>query len=152
MNKMLKLAAGCFLLIFWESRYDAFSKIHDYYSSNVSASVSGIILKSEKNRSSKSSAHNVEYQYVVDGYTFVSNTVSYRASGSSYSRRTVRRYPVGEKVTVYYDPRNPRYSVFELGGLESRVFFQALFGVFLALSVALWPAARSRSQQGARLT
>ena len=145
MKKQLKLVAGLAVFIFWESRYDAFSKIHDYYSSNISASVSGRILKSERNGSSKRSSHNVEYQYVVNGYTFVSDTVSYKAPGSSYSRRTVRKYPVGKQVTVYYDPRNPRYSVLEPGNLETRVFFQAGFGVFLALCVALWPAGRPRS-------
>lgn len=145
MKKILKLVAGISVFIFWESRYDAFSKIHDYYSSDVSASVSGRILKSELNGGRKSSSHNVEYQYVVNGYTFVSDTVSYKAPGSSYSRRIVRKYPAGKKVTVYYDPRNPRYSVLELGSLESRVFFQAGFGVIFALCVALWPAAKPRS-------
>lgn len=145
MKKLFKVVAGILVFAFWESRHNAVSKIHNYYASNVSATVGGKILNSERRGSSKSSAHDIEYQYVVNGYTFVSDTVSYKASGSNYSRRTVRKYPVGKEVTVYYDPSNPRYSVLELGELEARVFLQAIFGAIFALCVAFWPAAKPRS-------
>ncbi|WP_420811450.1 DUF3592 domain-containing protein, partial [Microbulbifer mangrovi] len=68
---------------------------------------------------------DVEYEYVVNGYTYTSSKVSYSASGSRYSRKVLRKFPEGKKVTVYFDSLNPRYAVLEMGSLDSRVLVQA---------------------------
>lgn len=54
------------------------------------------------------------YAFSVDGteYTGVRRTLlTWQTSGSQPAEEVVARYPVGKKVTVYYDPRNPRESI-----------------------------------------
>jgi hypothetical protein len=53
----------------------------------------------------------VRYEYVVDNATYVSRTISFGRKlyfGRFSAEEVVTAYPVGEKVTVYYDPNNPR--------------------------------------------
>ena len=61
----------------------------------------------------------VVYEYEVNGVRYLNNCV--RADeldqptrgGFVYSKQVIKRYPVGAKVTVYYDPQNPRLSALE---------------------------------------
>ena len=145
MKKILRLVAAVVLLYFGENHLGVFSSIYNYYSSDATESTSGTIIKSERLSGRRSSFHDVEYEFVVNGYTYTSDKVSYHASGSTYSRQVLRKYPDGKKVTVYYDPLNPRYSVLERSNLDSRVFVQAGICVAFALCLVLWPAARTRS-------
>ncbi len=60
----------------------------------------------------------VSYSYVVDNTRYTGMTVGYDVGGSSdpaSQREIAARYPVGSKVTVYYDPANPQIAVLEPG-------------------------------------
>jgi hypothetical protein len=78
-------------------------------------SVSGKILKSEllhmrgSTSGSRTSA-DIEYEYVVNDTWYCSSRVSY-GDVSPYS--TVKQYPVGAGVAVFFAPNNPKVSVLE---------------------------------------
>ncbi|MBN1120785.1 MAG: DUF3592 domain-containing protein [Anaerolineae bacterium] len=64
----------------------------------------------------------VSYSYVVDNTRYTGMTVGYEVGGSSNpapQREIVERYPVGSKVTVYYDPNDPQIAVLEPGAKGS---------------------------------
>jgi len=81
------------------------------------SSTSGTILMSsvQSSRSSTGgySTHAViVYQYEVNGKTYQSQNVRagdkfLKVNLSSKAQETVNKYPIGAKVTVYYDPNNP---------------------------------------------
>lgn len=56
----------------------------------------------------------VEYEFSVGGSTFRGNRISIgEDSGGANTEATLRRYPVGTVVSVYYDPANPGNCVLE---------------------------------------
>ncbi len=58
----------------------------------------------------------VRYEYTVEGVTYKSAEFGDRDPGlEDWARAVVARYPVGEPVTVYYDPASPRFSALEPG-------------------------------------
>jgi hypothetical protein len=63
------------------------------------------------------------YHYRVDDVGFVGDRVCYGYDGHSeqdQARRLLLRYPLGAKVTAYYNPLDPRQSVLERG-IRARV-------------------------------
>ena len=77
------------------------------------------------------------YAFSVGGkeYTGVRRTLlAWQTSGSQSAEEVVARYPVGKKVTVYYDPRNPRESILiRESALPSAILVTALGLVFCAV-------------------
>jgi ribosomal protein L21E len=75
----------------------------------------------------------IVYGYEVDGVAYQSNRVAFGAKTQSTSKRLVggslKRYRVGDKVTVYYDPENPSEAVLERQAKHMWIlyFFAALF-------------------------
>jgi hypothetical protein len=55
----------------------------------------------------------VEYEFSVDGRTARGTRVSIGEDAAADPEATLRRYPVGAAVRVYYDPANPRNCVLE---------------------------------------
>jgi hypothetical protein len=81
------------------------------------SSTNGTILMSSV-QSSRSSTGGystypvVVYQYQVNGKSYQSQTIRVgdkflKVNISSKAQETVNKYPIGAKVTVYYDPNNP---------------------------------------------
>lgn len=61
----------------------------------------------------------IEYEYYVNGITYISKRVSFGDYGSSnpaHARSIIARYPSNSTVTVYFNPENPIVSVLEQGG------------------------------------
>jgi hypothetical protein len=74
----------------------------------------------------------ITYQYTpapATGRSYRSSTV--RLSNRPNTPGLVDQYPVGKKVTVYYDPNDPTVATLELESTES--FVGLLFGVALEL-------------------
>jgi len=74
----------------------------------------------------------ITYQYTpgpASGRSYRSSTV--RLSNRPNTSGLVDQYPVGKKVTVYYNPNDPRVATLELESTESLVGL--LFGVALEL-------------------
>lgn len=81
------------------------------------ASTTGTILMSSVQTSHSSSGGAsiypvIVYQYDVNGKTYQSQTVRVgdkylKVTIPGQAQKTVDKYPIGSKVTVYYDPNNP---------------------------------------------
>lgn len=78
----------------------------------------------------------ITYEYSVDGISYSSSAVN--STGESYfPYQTALKYPEGEAVLVYYNPRDPAKAVLEPGWVlsgESIGFFPALLlvaGIYL---------------------
>jgi hypothetical protein len=73
----------------------------------------------------------VEYEFSVGGSTFRGNRISIgEDSGGANTEATLRRYPVGTVVSVYYDPDNPGNCVLEREipkGVGKGLFFLLAF-------------------------
>ena len=82
------------------------------------------------------------YEYTLGGKTLQSGRVSYADDYSDAQltdaklTETVRRYPVGEEVTVYFDPNDPKESVLE-PKLNSTIYV-AMAVCGLVVAGALW--------------
>ncbi len=89
----------------------------------------------------------IRYRYVVNDQMYESDRVKFsfaRNSGHSNARRVVNQYPVGQEVTVYYDPTMPETAVLEtevtsqtygtlIGGIVAFVLFFLLLGRLFGL-------------------
>jgi len=59
---------------------------------------------------------DITYQYQVNGKSFESSRIGFGFKGSDKKEsvdQIINRYPVGQKVTVYFDKSNPSFSVLE---------------------------------------
>jgi hypothetical protein len=85
--------------------------------------VDGTIIRSELRKSRNSEGNNmysadVSYKYQVNGFDFTEtgiSSVSSRTSMKSSVKKTLKKYAVGTKVKVFYDPEFPNTSVLETG-------------------------------------
>ena len=62
-------------------------------------------------------AARIEYEFELGGTSYTGDRHSFFSFGTSSSEHAnaiVRRYPVGKRVTVYYDPGEPQQSVLEI--------------------------------------
>ncbi len=58
----------------------------------------------------------IEYEYTVDGRAYIGDRVALaqrRRHGYEDAMEQLRRYPQGQSVEVFYDPRDPAQSVLE---------------------------------------
>jgi hypothetical protein len=81
----------------------------------------------------------VRYEYEVNGTTYVSRTISFGSKlyfGRFSAEEVVATYPVGEKVTVYYDPNHPKIATLEPGISGGSFVVLGLSAVFLV--AGLW--------------
>jgi hypothetical protein len=82
---------------------------------------------------------DVRYQYTVEGISYTSDRVSlglvYGTNLTSRVARTVLdRYPVGQAVTVFFDPSHPERSCLERSGRELTITMLIVGILFLGLS------------------
>jgi hypothetical protein len=89
----------------------------------------------------------VRYSYTVDGHTYRGKGIAMSTGLLPFwedvlARRIRDRYAVGDRVTVYYDPADPRLAVLEPGAsIESRL---ALLAGAVLVGAAVLLALRSR--------
>jgi hypothetical protein len=60
--------------------------------------------------------YSIEYEFTVNGKNCRSDEITFDKNYSlepKFAQDYIIKYPVGKKVTVYYDPRNPSFSVLE---------------------------------------
>ncbi len=77
----------------------------------------------------------VKYTYVVDGKEYRSSQVSfgsYSSSNKSPHHKIVNRYPEGESVLVYYNPRDIHEAVLE-PGFSSSILLPIGIGLVFSL-------------------
>lgn len=84
----------------------------------------------------------VSYRYQLMGLEYMGDRIAFGANTFklSKSEEIIRRYPVGQPVTVHYNPDKPQDSVLEAvahGGVASLVIGIILAGVGVVLAV-IW--------------
>lgn len=114
-------------------------------------SVQGMVTRSEVQRSyssSSGSSHSslmysalVTYDYQVNGEKITGDNITfgtYSSSSPKGANQTVKRYPLGEPVKVYYNPKDPWNSVLEPGAGAVSYILLGIGGVFFLLGVVLF--------------
>jgi uncharacterized protein DUF3592 len=81
--------------------------------------------------------YSIEYEYVVNGKNYRSDEITFNDNYSidqEFAQTYISNYPVGKKVTVYYDPHDPSFSVLE----PEKNGDSALDLLFLAISALVF--------------
>lgn len=78
---------------------------------------------------------SIRYQYSIAQQSYINSQVSFALIANSYQAKqdVVSRYPVGQEVTVYYNPDSPQDAVLEnqqTGGWILFVVVGAIFVLF----------------------
>jgi len=105
----------------------------------------GLVLKSKvvSHRSNNSSTYlaKVNYQYQVEGKRLESETVWFggdvSTSDQAMVRETVKKYPVDQKVIVYYNPEDPEIAVLEPGVFKTTYFYYLFGWLFLGVGILM---------------
>ncbi len=80
----------------------------------------------------------IQYEYAVNKTQYTSSRRTVGSGQMGYGSRNranaiVEQYPAGKSVSVYYDPKNPKYAVLQTG-VSSSVYVWLLMGIaFIAL-------------------
>ncbi|WP_434391345.1 DUF3592 domain-containing protein [Melittangium boletus] len=102
---------------------------------------SGLITRSEVVRAGKNShGFAVRYTYEVQGVAYESTRYRYAAWSSSNKRRVedfARRFPVGARVPVFYDPESPGEAVL-ITGVDGMYLFLLLFLNVFNMGMLMW--------------
>ena len=77
----------------------------------------------------------LKYEYSVDNLDYTGNRIRFTSFDINYERehkakREISAYPVGKKVSVFYNPNNPTDSVLVVG-VGSRVYMGFGLGILL---------------------
>lgn len=104
-----------------------------------SSSVSKRTARDSDHRTKITYYPKVGYHYQAEGKKYFSTRIVFGVgeSGGSmkWAQKIVNRYPVGKKVTVYYNPEDPQYGVLE-SGFTWRSLIVLLAGIaFFAVGV-----------------
>jgi hypothetical protein len=117
---VIMMLAGVGICLFGAYRWQQFNAMAAW------PSTQGKVLRSQLRASDGLKSADVEYEYRVIGTRYVS---THRSAGISDSDTNaddiVTVYPVGESVTVFYNPENPQEAMLERG---NNVLALALIG------------------------
>ncbi len=83
----------------------------------------------------------ITFTYTVNNNLYSSDTWRFGAWSSSdddHAREVVGRYPVGQEVTVYYDPDDPESAVLEVGVQPMDMFLLLFLTPFNLIMLWLW--------------
>jgi len=98
-----------------------------YIKANFDSQAQGEITRSKKRPGTlrSPSRYDIRYEYEVSGTFYNSRIVS--AFDFAYEvDANLKRYPVGERVVVYFDSKSPEYAVLEKRPLSVGIVFQVL--------------------------
>jgi hypothetical protein len=119
-------------------------------------STAGTIVESKVETGSGSEGETtysakVDFEYQVGGQKYRGNRISYATrftSGRKAARNTVRRYPRGKQVTVYYSPAKPAAAVLEPGIRGSDFFLPLCLTPFNLITIGGWYAVIASRRKG----
>jgi hypothetical protein len=84
--------------------------------------------------------YSIEYEFTVNGKNYRSGEITFDNNYSleqKFAQAYISKYPVGKKVSVYYDPRDPSFSVLEReekGDASAELLFLIISVLVIALS------------------
>jgi len=107
----------------------------------------GIIIESKLCESSSSGEYNTKSYKAKIRYSYIINNKEYHSTrvfwGSwieietpNPAKRIIKKYPSNMKVTVYYNPFNPKQSVLETG--VNSVIYRILIAVVIVISLLIY--------------
>lgn len=117
------LFAGVFLYLGWEVVRQETGALRSGSASRTWPTVEGRVISSGVQTRHGTSGDItryypvVEYEYSVEGRSFRGNRISFDTQTMDYTSAAniAKRYAVGRKVTVFYDPNDAGHSVLEAG-------------------------------------
>ena len=144
--------AGFFLVfgLFWTvivGVFDVFCSYNIYRQTKAASfpTTTGQIASSEVESHSDSDGTTygaaITFTYTVNNTLYNSDSWRFGAWSSSdddYAREVIARYPVGKKVTVYYDPNDPESAVLEVGVQPMDMFLLLFLTPFNLVMLWLW--------------
>jgi hypothetical protein len=103
--------------------YWGWTILQDARASATWPTAAGVVTSSEVDHSTDaeggdSYSPEVDYQYQVDGQTITNNQIKFGENSYSSRRKAeeiAANYPLGQQVTVYYEPERPTNAVLEPG-------------------------------------
>jgi hypothetical protein len=139
------LVATIFLIFVAEDYTGIYSMTAQYYFSNLDSETEGVIVVSEGTnyntmRSLGPYMYEVEYSYYVQDQSrmYRNNIVKYDIRDKEVDR-ILENYPLGKKVTVYYDSDSPFWAVLEKGTyLPSTIFIKCIVILLVSPLVGLF--------------
>lgn len=124
----------------------AFGKISDAYQTNSWQSTEGKILISRVSselragdRTSSLTPH-IRYEYMANGSRYESTNIQTEeisTNDQDQVEKTISQYPVGKKVTAYYNPEKPSQAVLS-PGITWQSCFLLLIGLPLLIAGAIF--------------
>ena len=116
-----------------------FSTIKNFSVSNPQTETTGEIARSEKKSFGiyRKAFYDIRYSYTVDNMSYIGSQINYNTKTSDVAK-TLKKYPTGKQVTVYYDSSSPHFSILEKSTLGAGVYGQIvllIFGFILLLAV-----------------
>ena len=109
-------------------------RVSQYYLSNIDNNTVGIVTKSRKTYpwAWGRNVHAFSYRFKVGDEEYTGKLINYQMPDRYGVDSVVRDYPVGKEVIVYFDSRNPNYSILIQDQLGLDYLF--LLMLFLVLS------------------
>ena len=132
--------------IIFSNLYTEIFKIVDPFRKEITKTPRSPLIKSNTNKPSKIERKNpkitlikreakLKYDYRIGTQSFSSERYSFE-SGNISADKLIARYPLGKKVTVFYNPEKPQQSVLVSGVKASSIVAYAVGGiVLLVLSI-----------------
>ena len=135
---------GVFLAVGLGLIFSGVSNMMTAKSSESWPSVQGVVLKSkvsvDNSGDGTTYGADVIYRYKVSGESYKGDKVTISevsTSSRNRARKIVKRYRKGKKVTVYYDPGEPKTSVLERGLSGSSWFMPGLGSLFFLVPLGI---------------
>ena len=112
------ILAGLGLFLYRQNRVGSAARRAAQAWSQTSGSVLASTIQVRRTGRSRSEIPVVLYQYEVGGRVFQGKTIRageryFNVRLAGQAQATIKRYPAGAGVTVYYDPANPADSALE---------------------------------------
>jgi hypothetical protein len=121
--------------------------LQDARASATWPTAAGVVTSSEVDHSTDaeggdSYSPEVDYQYQVDGQTITNNQIKFGENSYSSRRKAeeiAANYPLGQQVTVYYEPERPTNAVLEPGVSAGSYIVISIGALFLLISLIIPP-------------
>jgi hypothetical protein len=127
--------------------YWGWTILQDARASATWPTAAGVVTSSEVDHSTDaeggdSYSPEVDYQYQVDGQTITNNQIKFGENSYSSRRKAeeiAANYPLGQQVTVYYEPERPTNAVLEPGVSAGSYIVISIGALFLLISLIIPP-------------
>ena len=92
----------------------------------------------------------IQYQYQVEGKHYTCKRIAFGGESGgkrSKAKKVVDRYPSGKKVTVYYNPQDPKVAVLKAGFSWGAILAFLAGGIFFGVGVMGFKAYRRNKEE-----